>query len=188
MKIKDYRYLFFLVSLYLIVLIIFKHKVFTYKFDPSLIERYLCSQDIPYEPPCKRIFLSDSDLYMASGYLYAKGSDPTSYDFQVPPLIKYLFGYSILIFNNPYIVQIGLGILFLYLTYLLGLKSFKTSEISLLACLFLILDPLFLNLTANTLLDLGQGVLLLLYFISVVFYKKRLVARGVFLGLLFKNY
>lgn len=187
MKIKDCLYLFFLVSLYLIILIIFKHQVFTYKFDPTLVERYFCSQDMPYEPPCKRVILSDNDTYLASGYLYAKGNDPTSYDMQPPPLIKYLFGYSILVFNNPYIVQIGLGILFLCLTYLLGLKSFKTSEISLLACFFLIIDPLFLNLTTTALLDLGQGAFLLLYFISVVFYRKHFIAQGVFLGLLFAS-
>jgi len=184
-KAKDYLYLFFLVSIYLIILVVFKPQVFTYKFDPSLVDRYLCSQDIPYEPPCKRIFLSDSDLYMASGYLYAKGNDPTSYDFQVPPLIKYLYGYSILAFNNPYVVQVGLGILFLCITYLLGLKSFKISEISLLACFFLVIDPLFLNLSSATLLDLGQGVFLLLYFMAVIFYKKHIITQGIFLGLLF---
>lgn len=184
---KNYLYLFILIALYLIILVIFNRQVFTYKFDSSLIKRYLCSQDITHEPSCKRLFLSDSDLYLASGYLYAKGNSPISYDFQVPPFLKYMFGYSIVLFNNPYVVQIGLGILFLSLTYLLGLKVFKRSEISLFACLFLIIDPLFVNLTVNTLLDLGQGVFLLAYLISLVFYEKEFIIQGILLGLLFAS-
>jgi len=187
MKIKDYIYLFIIISLYLLILVVFKREVFTNKFDPTVVDRYLCSQDIPYEPPCKRLFLSDSDLYLGSGYLYVKGSDPTTYDFQVPPLLKYLFGYSILLFNNPYFVQIGFGVVFLYIIYLLGLKTFKKSEISLLTCLFVLVDPLFINLATTILLDLGQGVFLLSYFLSMFFYKRNSVVQGVLLGLLFTS-
>ena len=103
-----------IITVYLIVLFFRNPNIFSYKFDTSLVKKYLCSQDISHEPPCKRLFLSDEDIHIAAGYLYAKGSDPIVYNFQHPPLIKYLYGYSIILFHNPYFVQIGLGILFLF--------------------------------------------------------------------------
>ena len=176
-----------IITVYLIVLFFRNPNIFSYKFDTSLVKKYLCSQDISHEPPCKRLFLSDEDIHIAAGYLYAKGSDPIVYNFQHPPLIKYLYGYSIILFHNPYFVQIGLGILFLFLTYFLSLKIFKKTQISLLACLFLIADPLFLGISSNALLDLGQGVFLLLYFLLMLFYEESFLLQGITLGLLFAS-
>ena len=181
---KDYSYLVILIALYLIFLAIFKGQVFTYRFSPTLIKRYLCSQDIPHEPPCKRLFLSDGEIHIASGYLYSKGVEPTAYNFQHPPFIKYLYGYAVLLFGNPYYVQIGLGFLFILLTYIMGIKMFENSEISLVACLLLLIDPLFLYHSSSALLDLGQGVFLLLYLISIIFYRKNILLQGLSLGLL----
>lgn len=174
-----------ILAIYLITLFFRNPHIFSYKFNESLIKKYFCSQDISHEPPCKRLFLSDGDIHIAAGYLYAKGSDPIVYNFQHPPLIKYLYGYSILLFHNPYFVQIGLGILFLFLTYLLSFKIFEKAQISLLACLLLIADPLFLGLSSNTLLDLGQGVFLLFYFLLILFYEESFLLQGIALGLLF---
>lgn len=176
-----------IIALYLLEFFLKNPGVFSYKFTPLLLDRYLCSQDIPYEPPCKRLFLSDGDIHIAAGYLYAKGADPTTYNFQHPPLIKYLYGYSILLVDNPYLGQIGLGIIFLFLTYILSFGIFKKTQVSFLSCLFLVTDPLFLNLSADALLDLGQGVFLLLYFLSVLFYKKNFLLQGIALGLLFAS-
>ena len=158
-------------------LLISKPKIFSYKFNPALLKKYLCSQDMIKEPPCKRVFISDGEIYLSSGYLYAKGKDPTEYNFEVAPLIKYMYGYAILFFGNPFIVQIIFGILFLVLTYFFGLKFTKSSEIPLLACIFLILDPLFLTLSSTILLDMGQGVFLLLYLILMLYYQKNIFFR-----------
>lgn len=171
--------------IYLIVLFFKTPQIFSYQFNPSLVEKYLCSQDIPYEPPCKRLFLSDGDIHIAASYLYARGSDPTAYNFQHPPLIKYLYGFSILLFNNPYFMQILLGILLLLFTYILSLKVFRKVSVSFLACLLLIIDPLFINLSASALLDLGQAVLLFFYFLLMLYYKENFFLQGVALGLLF---
>src|SRR3989344_1975936 len=103
---KDFLTLFGIITIYLIILFSFKHNIFTYSFNSDLIKSYFCSQDIPYEPYCPRVWLSDEELHIAAGYLYATGSDPAEIDFQHMPLLAYLYGYSILIFNNPYFIEI----------------------------------------------------------------------------------
>ncbi|MCX6704909.1 MAG: hypothetical protein NT162_01050, partial [Candidatus Woesebacteria bacterium] len=126
--------------------IFLKHRdIFKYKFDFNLVSEYLRSQDIEDRDDVikNRIFLSDSNLYIASGYLYAKGEDPTKYDFQVPPLIKYLFGFSSLIFGNPFYVQIVFGLVLLWLTYFLGTKLFKNQTVAMIGTGLLLIDPVF---------------------------------------------
>lgn len=172
-----------LVVLYLSLLSIFHKEVFTYKFDSSLIDRYYLSQDITHEVPGKRLFLSDADVYTATGYLYAHGEDPSQFNFEHPPFIKYLFGYSIVLFKNPLIIQVILGSLVLATVFLLGLKLFKNSYIGPLAALLLLTDPLFLDVSSQTLLDMGQTLLLLLYFFAIFFRKKDFVLQGILLGL-----
>ena len=49
----------------------------------------MLSQDIPHEVAGKRLFLSDSEIHIASGYLYALGNNPITFNFQHPPFIKY---------------------------------------------------------------------------------------------------
>src|SRR4030042_5843654 len=116
---------------YLVITLLFVASLFfwhkpslDYRFDENLVGDYLRSQDIedPKELIKDRIYLSDSDLYIASGYLYVKGEDPTKFDFQVPAFIKYLFGFSTLIFGHPFYVQMAFGLVLHFLTYFLGQK------------------------------------------------------------------
>ena len=163
-----------------------KHpNIFSYKFDQNLISDYLRSQDIEDKGNAidNRVFLSDSDLYLASGYLYAKGADPTGYDFQVPALIKYLFGFSTILFGNPYYVQIVFGLLLLWLTYFLGTKLFKNRAIALTGTGLLLIDPVFGGMMDGALLDLGQTVFALSFVILVFFYPKSIILQGIVLGL-----
>ena len=157
----------------------------TYKFDPNLIAEYLRSQDIEDTGNVikNRIFLSDSDLYLASGYLYAKGADPTGYDFQVPALIKYLFGFSTLAFGNPYCVQIIFGLVLLWLTYFLGIKLFKNQTVAMIGTGLLLIDPVFGGMMSGALLDLGQTVFALGFVISIFFYPESYILQGIALGL-----
>lgn len=187
MKNSDWFKVFLLILFYLSILFVFKKTAFINKFDKKIVSRYFLSQDIPHEVPGIRQFLSDGDIHISAGYLYINGESPINYNFQHPPLIKYLFGLSILLFNNPLIIQIILGGIMILLTYNLGLNIFKNSTVSVLACLFLIIDPLFVDLATSPLLDLGQGVFLLLYIISVLFYDDNYLLSGLFLGLLFAS-
>ncbi len=182
MKLKDWIILGFIIGLYLFSLFIFKREIFSFKFDKTLLDRYFVSQDIPHEVK-GRLFLSDADIYLATGYLYVTGSDPTQYNFEHPPFIKYLFGFSVLLFNNPFVIQIGLGTLVLFLTYFLGQKIYKNSFVSLLACLLLMIDPLFLDVSSQPLLDMGQTVFMLLYTLAVFYYPTNFIFQGIALAL-----
>jgi len=182
MQKKDWWLVSLLILTYIILLFTFKRNIFTFKFDLNLIDKYFKSQDITYEIIDRRIFLSDADIYQATGYLYALGYDPTQWNFEHPPLIKTLFGLSILFFNNPYYLQIALGIILIFFTYYLGKKVYKKDLVAFFACLLLVIDRLFLDVSSQTLLDLGQTVLLLGYFLAV-FYWKNYWLEGLFLGL-----
>ena len=184
---KNILYLIIVVFIYLSLLYINKPEVFTFKFDFTLVKKYFLSQDITHEVPGKRLFLSDGEIHNAAGYLYTKGYDPSLFNFQHPPLIKYLFGYSIRLFNNPYYVQILFSIFLLILTYLIGIKTFNKPEVSLLSCLLISIDPLFLDISSHSYLDLGQTVFLLLYFYLMMFFRKRYVIQGIALGLLISS-
>ena len=184
MKLRDWLLVFFIICFYLISLLIRKPDIFTYRFDKGLINRYFLSQDIPHEVPGKRLFLSDADVDLATGYLYATGSDPAEIDFQHMPLIAYLYGFSVIAFNNPYYVEIIFGVLFLSLVYLLGIKIYKSEKVSIIACLLFLIDPLFLDLSSQASYELGQAVFVLLYFYFIIFHEKNFLLRGITLGLI----
>ena len=127
--------------------------------------------------------MSDSDTYAATGYLYAKGEDPTKYNFQHPPLVKYLFGFSTLLTGNPFYVQILFGLSLLFLTYFLGNRIFKNRILAFIPVLLLLVDPLFGSMMTETLLDLGQAVFAFGYIILMLFYPESYILSGVVLGL-----
>lgn len=177
-----------LVVFYLIILFQSHKEIFYYRFNNELISRYLLSQDIPHEVAGKRLFLSDSEIHIASGYLYALGNNPTTFNFQHPPFIKYLYGLSILIFKNPFIVQIIFGISLLFLTYMTSFILFGSFLFSFVASLLLLIDPLFIGISSQALLDLGQAVFILLYFYLLLNKKKiNNIFPGIILGILFAS-
>lgn len=161
-----------------------RHKIFI-RFDQSYIDKYMISQDIlDTEDRIKnRIFISDEDIYIASGYLYAKGSSPVDYNFQHPPFIKYLFGLSSIYFNLPLLPNIIFAIILLFEIFLLGKLFFKSELVGLLGSLFILFDPIFKEVTIYGLLDLGQIVFVLGFLIISIFYQKKLILQGILLGL-----
>jgi hypothetical protein len=175
-----------LITLAFCVLLIIKYpQAVSYKFNQNLVHDYLRSQDIndPLGLIKDRIILSDSDIYIATGYLYAKGEDPTNYNFQHPPLVKYLFGFSTLLTGNPFYVQIFFGLTLLFLTYFLGTKLFKNTAVSLVGAGLLLIDPVFGGMMYQALLDLGQAVFALAYVILMLFYPESYIMQGLILGL-----
>lgn len=152
--------------------------------DPQLISRYHLSQDIPHEVNGKRVFLSDDEIHIAAGYLYSVGEDPVDYNFQHPPLIKYLFGFMTRATGNPYLVQVLLSLGLLILTYDLAQRISCSEMVALSSITLLAFDPLFISFSTQALLDLGQSVLIALYLISSQYYPRKYWLRGVILGLL----
>jgi hypothetical protein len=182
LKRKDFLLILAALLFFYLILYFKNPSIFTYKFDKKLIDRYMHSQDI-YERIEGRVFISDSDIYIATGYLYANGEDPTKYNFPHPPLIKYLFGFSTKLFGNPFYVQIIFSAVVFFFTYYLGLRIFKKRRIAFLSIVFLLFDPVVREATTNAFLDLGQTVFSLSYIVSVIFYPELWVLQGVLLGL-----
>jgi len=175
----------FLFLLLLSVLFLKKRYVFDYKFNDGLIKKYLVSQDIedPERNIKNRTFLSDEEIYFSAGYLYSSGENPAKYNFQHPPLIKYLFGLSIRLFNNPYIVQVIFSLGLIVMVYLFALRVFSNKSVAFLSSFLLVVDPLFIDTSSLGLLDMGQAFFLLVFIYLVSFKKKSFVLQGVFLGL-----
>lgn len=176
---------------YIILFVVFSFFVFLNKdylfrkFDPLLVDNYLRSQDIlDIEDKIKdRIFVSDEDIYIASGFLYANGASPTEYNFQHPPFIKYLFGISAKYFNLPLLPNLIFAVILLVEVFLLGKLVFKNEFVGLLSSLLLLFDPVFKEVTIYALLDLGQIVFLLGFILTTFFWKKHWIGQGVLLGL-----
>lgn len=77
-------------------------------------QKYSQSQYILGEASPQKI--SDSELYVYAGYAYWQGDDPTTINFEHPPLAKYAYGLFYQLFGNPYYFNIPLylGILLLF--------------------------------------------------------------------------
>lgn len=181
------------INLILFALLIILYGVFVYsnrqrifmKFDHSLIDRYLISQDIldTQDQIKNRIFISDEEIYLASGYLYTTGSSPVDYNFQHPPLMKYFFGFSSRLFNLPLLPNLLFSILLIVELVVLSKYLYKSYTIGLLSSILLILDPVFKEVTIYGLLDLGQAVFLLGFIIASLVSREKYLLRGVLLGL-----
>ena len=180
---RRWTWLFLIIALYILKLYFTSPEIFSYRFNPNLIKHYFCSQDIPHEVPCKREFLSDGDLHIATGYLYIKGYDPSQYHFQHTPFIEYLYGLTIILFNNPYYLEILFVVLYLILSYIFVLKVYNSTTVAIFTCLFLSLGPLLNVLSTDASLDVGQAVLMLIYGLLVLFKPKQYLLQGLFLGL-----
>jgi hypothetical protein len=173
--------------LLLLVCLVRKPNFYRFVFSPQeMVGKYLKSQDI-FDPQGNikdRVIIPDSDIYLASGYLYAIGKNPADYNFQHPPLLKYLYGFSLILFGNPYFLQIILGFLFITLTYFLGLKIARNYKISFVAAALMILDPSTSSSIFNLSLDLGQSVFGIGFVLLFIYYPSLWLAQGVLLGFL----
>ncbi len=188
---SNFVYLLILFISFLLFVIFNRQKLFQRIYSDSIgvglgvVNKYLKSQDIlDIENKIKdRVFVSDEEIYIASGYLYANGAKPTEYNFQHPPFIKYLFGISSKYFNMPLLPNMFLGFILLLEVYFLGYLMFKNRITGLLGSLILLLDPVFKEVTIYALLDLGQMVFILGFLITTLYFKKHWIFQGILLGL-----
>lgn len=169
-----------ILAVYLSLLSNLHRGIWDASFSEHLIQRYLRSQDIPHEVP-RRTFLSDSEIHITAGVLYASGKHPLEYNFQHPPLGKYLYGISVMLTKNPYLVQIGAGMVLILLTFLLGKELFSSSA-GLIGSALLMIDPLFLKMSGEALLDLLQAVFIVTYVLLLLKVPRNYWVQGLLLG------
>ena len=182
-KLTFTKSLFLLLVFYTLILFLFHFDKLSYQFNPNLIPLYLRSQDIPHEV-AGRVFLSDEEIHQAAGYLYIKGADPTTYNFQHPPLVKYFYGLGIKLFNNPYLPQFLISFGVIIITFLIGLKAFRNIYIPFIGTLLLITDPLFQEISTGLYLDMAQTLFGLIFIYLRLFKPKHIFWAGLSLGLM----
>lgn len=153
-------FLFFLILLNL-GSFVFQHKNFYLeRYDPEYwSDRYQKSQWVKgYEAEEK---MGDAELYAFAGWQMINGIDPTEINPDQPPLGKYLIGLSILIFKNPNIQALILGIGFLITFFLLSQEIIGSLNWALLTTLIFSLEPIFKENLATSMLDLPFAVFIL---------------------------
>lgn len=170
-----------------ITILIYKWTLF-YKFDPVYFKDY-------YEHSQWNIALSprimgDGGLYQYSGYKLALGDSPYNINPEAPPLGKYLYGVSTIIFGNSYLPTIPLYILTTIFFYNITGFYFNNKKSRLISLIFLLINPLYFFQISQTMLDLPQlcfflGHLLFLFKLTLKKEKKSfgyLFLTGLFLG------
>lgn len=107
-------------------------------------------------------FFSDAEIYAIVGYKYITGEDPMRLHTEAPPLGKQIIGLSILLFNNPCIINLLLFMLILVILFLISRQIGVSINGSLLVVFLISLDPLIWSTVTEPLLDIPQ-----LFFLSL---------------------
>ncbi len=142
-------------------------------------ERYLKSQ---WVVPNSKESIGDDGLYAYSGWEYIHGSDPSLLNAEVPPLGKYLIGFSEIIFYNQNIFALLSGLLVLSALYILNKIIFKDNFLALIPVMLLSADTLFYNQLKAPYLDCLYLGLLILIFIFIL--KEKFILANIFIGLM----
>lgn len=110
--------------------------------------------------------IEDDLLYSYAGSQYIRGTDPSTINSEVPFLVKYLYGASIIMFGNAVIIQMLMAVLLLISVAWLTGQITQSIELGFTASLLLSLDPLFTQQMFTTMLDLPQALFVVVTFIS----------------------
>lgn len=125
--------------------------------------------------------ISDEDLYIYAGYKLIHGYDPSLVSAEVPPLGKYLIGFSEQVFGYVGIYGVFFSGLSLILFFILNKMLFKSNILAIIPVLLLSLETLFREQIYASLLDTQYLSLLLLTFIFVL--RKNYLLAGISAGL-----
>jgi len=167
----------------------FNRSLFFKQYEPEYMEDFYSHSQ--WSIPLSTRIMGDGELYQYTGYSLIHGADPFTVNPEVPPLGKYLLGVSIALFNNPFVLNIGLYF-FALLLYFKILIYFPLLQKKFLTVVVLASFPLFFSQVFESMLDLPQLIALLWHVLCVlkIFHssnkKDRLInsiAAGIALGL-----
>jgi len=112
-------------------------------------------------------WISDSELYVYAGYAYMLGQDPTTINFEHPPLGKYVTGISQLLFGNAYLINLGLFIILLVMTHYLASILISNEKIKALVILIFAIQPIIFSQLQFALLDMSFTISILGIFVCL---------------------
>jgi hypothetical protein len=164
----------------------FSNELFTHTDIVEYGRKYAQSQYILGESSPKKI--SDAELYVYAGYAYFKGEDPTTINFEHPPLGKYLFGFSYYLTGNSVQINILLHIATLFLFYVLSKRFIDSFFVRIMAVVTLGTQPLFSSLLPHAVLDVQFLITILGFYLALSWKTTRLALKyaviGVILGVM----
>lgn len=142
---------------------------------------YANSQYVVGEATKQRI--DDATIYIYAGYAYIKGEDPTSINFEHPPLGKYVLGLSYVLFENSLILNVVIYAAFLGVFASLARIFTKNNWLILGSVLFLGTTRLIYVNVGQGMLDIFSALLLLSTF-RVLFSSLPSLKKYIFAGFL----
>jgi predicted membrane-bound dolichyl-phosphate-mannose-protein mannosyltransferase len=187
---KKLRLMFFpgLIALALIVKIWPERQLFTAKTDVNQLKSLYQRSQFAEKTENRQAIIEDWDLYAYAGYEYITSGRLDKINVEHPPLGKYVFGLSLLLFNNPLIVQIPLAFVFLLLSYLIADKVLKNKLASFIVPIGLLNEGLVREQISHSLLGLFEATAAALFIWLVISKKdktsKQQLILGVILGMM----
>lgn len=126
--------------------------------------------------------IDDGTVYLYAGYAYLQGENPTTVNFEQPPLGKYIFGVSYRLFHSSYVLNLlvflGILVTFIVLARQIGLSHLYT----LLSLVCLALTTSLNHHVGMALLD-SMILFCSLFFFTVLLSSRRTLTYGLLLGL-----
>ena len=160
-----YKFILLILILQTILLIFFNRSLLLKNYDVNYWkDRFEHSQ---WQMPMSERIIGDDGLYSYVGLSLVNGLSPSQFNPETPPLGKYLIGLSIKLFNNPVYYSIFIGIITIYLYFLLSKIVLKNDLFAIFATLILFTDPLFFSQFWKSWLDMLQLMFLLLSILSI---------------------
>jgi len=160
-------------KLYLIaIFFLISFNIFHYRYiffeslDPQYLKNFFDHSQ--WSIPFSTRIMGDGELYRYNSYSLLHGAGPFDISPDVPPLGKYFYAFSILLFNNPKVLIVPLYLATIFIFYLISRQIFKSEKQRLLSILFLLLNPIFFSQISDTLLDLPHLFMLLLHILFML--------------------
>ena len=149
-----------------LVFFVFESRNFYLKpFETEKTEKVFNFSQFAQNSENRKFIIEDWDLFALAGYHYIKGDNPAEINFEHPPLSKYFFGLSILIFGNPNVIQIFFGLGILILIFLIGKRIFESNFLASIPPLIFSFDQVFLQQFKLSMIDLVQTFFIALSFL-----------------------
>ncbi len=144
-------------------------------------EKYAHSQYVLGEGSTQKI--DDASLYIYAGFAYARGEDPTTINFEHPPLTKYLLGLSYRLFHNSVVLNLPLFFISLLCVFYLTKTITQNYWLGLAGMVIVGNLQILQEHVSQALMDFPQLTLTLLFF-SVLFskLKYKYLITGLILG------
>ncbi len=109
--------------------------------------------------PAYTHLMGDGDIYTYAGIRYAQGEDPTAINFEHPPVIKYIFGLSYLLFSIPNLANVVFLVIAAISFWNITSTLFVSMRWRYITTAIFLLHPIVYSYYIQTMLDFGTMAL-----------------------------